>query len=48
MTVDQHAILMRIKRKVQILRMDFLANNNTKHHDAAEILSLIDLMEKNQ
>lgn len=48
MTVDQQAILMRIKRKAEILRMDLLAKNDTKHHDAAEILSLIDLMEKNQ
>lgn len=48
MTVDQQAILMRIKRKAEILRMDLLAKNDTKHHDAAEILMLIDLMEKTQ
>lgn len=46
MNVDQRAILMRIKRKAEVLCMDLLDKNDTKHHDVAEILSLIDLMEK--
>lgn len=46
MNVDQQAILKRIKRKAEILKMDLKAKNNTQHHDAAEILSLIDLLER--
>lgn len=46
MNVDQQAILKRIKRKAEILKMDLRAANNIKHHDASEILSLIDLMER--
>ena len=48
MTTDQQAIIQRIKRKVEIMRMDLKSTNNTKYHDAGEILSLIDLLEKTQ
>jgi hypothetical protein len=46
MTPDQHAILKRIRRKAEIMRMDLKAKNDPKYHDAGEILSLLDLMEK--
>lgn len=46
MNADQQAIIKRIKRKAEILKMDLKAKNDTKHHDAAEILSLIDLLER--
>ena len=46
MNSDQHAILKRIKRKVEIMRLDLKATNNPKYHDAGEILSLIDLLER--
>lgn len=46
MNVDQRTILMRIKRKAEILCINLKATNDTKQHDAAEILLLIDLMEK--
>lgn len=46
MTVDQQAILKRIRRKAEIMMLDLRATNNMKHHDAKEILLLIDLMEQ--
>lgn len=48
MTPDQQAIIKRIKRKAEIIRLDLKATNNSKYHDAGEILSLIDLLEKSQ
>lgn len=46
MTADQQTILKRIRRKAEIMMLDLRATNNTKQHDAKEILSLIDLMER--
>ena len=46
MNTDQHAIIQRIKRKAEIMRLDLKATNNPKYHDAGEILSLIDLLER--
>jgi len=46
MTTDQLTILRRIRRKAEIMRMDLKARNDPKYHDAGEILSLLDLMEK--
>lgn len=46
MTTDQIAILKRIRRKAEIMRLDLKAKNDPKYHDAGEILSLLDLMEK--
>ena len=46
MTTDQYAILRRIRRKAEIMRMDLKSKNDQAYHDAAEILSLLDLLEK--
>ena len=46
MNTDQHAILKRLRRKAEILKMDLKAKNDPKHHDMSEILSLLDLMER--
>jgi hypothetical protein len=46
MTPDQQLILKRIRRKAEIIRLDLKAKNDPKYHDAGEILSLLDLMEK--
>ena len=46
MNTDQHAIIQRIKRKAEIMRLDLKATNNPKYKDAGEILSLIDLLER--
>lgn len=43
---DKDAILKRIRRKVEIMRMDFKAAGNTRHYDCNEILTLLDMMEK--
>jgi hypothetical protein len=45
MNVDQQAVLNRIKRKAEILKMDLKSSGDTKHHDVNEILLLIDLLE---
>ncbi|MGA1207890.1 MAG: hypothetical protein ACO31Z_09030 [Litorivicinaceae bacterium] len=46
MNTDQQAILKRIRRKAEIMRLDLKAKNDPKYHDAGEILSLLDLLEK--
>lgn len=46
MNTDQQAIVKRIRRKAEIMVLDLRATNNSKYHDAKEILSLIDLLEK--
>ena len=46
MNSDQQAIIKRIRRKVEILKLDLKASANPKLHDANEILSLIDLLER--
>jgi len=48
LTTDQQAIIQRIKRKAEIMRLDMKLKNDPKYHDAGEILSLIDLLEKAQ
>lgn len=45
MTADQIAILKRIRRKAEIMRMDMKAKNDQAYHDAGEIIALLDLME---
>jgi len=46
MNVDQRAIINRIRRKAEIMKLDLKATANPKYHDANEILSLIDLLER--
>jgi hypothetical protein len=46
MNTDQHAILKRIRRKAEIMKMDLKAKNDLKYHDMNEILSLLDMMER--
>ena len=46
MNIDQQAVLKRIKRKAEIMKMDLKAKQDPKHQDANEILSLIDLLER--
>jgi len=46
MTTDQHAILKRIRRKAEIMRMDLKGKNDQSYHYAGEIIALLDLMEK--
>jgi len=46
MNSDQQAIIKRIRRKAEILKLDLKATANPKFHDTNEILSLIDLLER--
>ena len=47
MNSDQHAILKRLRRKAEILKMDLKSANDMKHHDVNEMLLLIDMLENN-
>ena len=46
MNSDQAAIIKRIRRKVEILKMDFKSQNKMRHHDMNEIILLIDMLER--
>jgi hypothetical protein len=46
MTTDQHAILKRLRRKAEIMKIDLKAKHDPKYHDMNEILSLLDMMER--
>jgi hypothetical protein len=46
MTETKQAALKRLRRKVEIMDLDFRAANNTRHHDTAEMLKLIEILEK--
>ena len=48
MNADQQAILKRLRRKAEILRMDLKAKGDSKYHDMNEILSLLDMLERVQ
>jgi len=36
----------RLRRKLEILKMDMKTNNNAKYHDVNECLSLVDIIER--
>ena len=46
MTSDQQAILVRLRRKAEVMKMEFKAQNNLRHNDMTEILLLIDMLER--
>lgn len=46
MNTDQRAIMKRLRRKAEVLKMDLKAKNDLKYHDMNEILSLLDMMER--
>lgn len=48
MNSDQYAIIKRLRRKAEILKMDLKANGDQSHYDMNEMILLIDLLEKNQ
>ena len=43
---NREAIMIRLRRKVEIMRLDMKAQNNPKHHDCNEMLSLLDMLER--
>jgi hypothetical protein len=36
----------RLRRKLEILKMDLKSSNNQKYHDVNECLSLVDIIER--
>lgn len=48
MTEDQIAALKRLRRKIEIMRLDLKSAGNMRHHDAEEMLSLVMILEKGQ
>ena len=48
MTETKQAALKRLRRKVEIMDLDFRAMGNTRRHDTAEMLKLIEIMEKEE
>lgn len=46
MDENQHAALLRLRRKIEIMHMDLKALNNTRHHDTAEMLALLAIIER--
>lgn len=46
MGMNQEPALKRLRRKVEILRMDMKARGNPQYQDMNEILSLIDIIER--
>ena len=43
---ERKAIIKRIRRKVEVMRMDQKAANSLRYHDSNEILSLLDMLER--
>jgi hypothetical protein len=43
---NREAIMIRLRRKVEIMRLDFKAQNNLRYHDCNEILTLLDMLER--
>lgn len=46
MNSDQYAIIKRLRRKAEILKMDLKAKGDQSHHNMNEMILLIDLLEK--
>lgn len=46
MTDTLEAAIKRLRRKAEIMKLDLKAKNYAQYHDANEILSLIDIIER--
>jgi hypothetical protein len=44
-TVQQ--IIKRLRRKIEVMRLDQKASNSPRHHDSNECLTLLDMLERN-
>ena len=40
-------IIKRLRRKLEIMRMDQKASGSTRYHDTNEMLTLLDMLERN-
>jgi hypothetical protein len=43
---DREAIMIRLRRKVEIIRLDMKAAGNPRYHDCNEMLTLVDMLER--
>lgn len=48
MTEEYEAALIRLKRKLDVMRLDFKATNNNRKYDIEECITLLNIMERNQ
>ena len=46
MTPEQKKALMRLRYKLEVMHFEFRSVQNTRHHDTAEMLALLDIIEK--
>lgn len=46
MTEEKRAVLTRLRRKIEIMHLDFKAANNMRYHDMHEMLKLIEILER--
>lgn len=45
-TETKDAVLHRLRRKIEVMHLDLKALNNTRYHDLAEMLKLIEMLER--
>ena len=41
-----HAVLKRLRRKTEIMKMDQKQSGSTRYHDSNEILTLLDMLDR--
>lgn len=46
MTPKQKAALKRLRRKLEVMHFELRQANNTRHHDLADMLALVEVLEK--
>lgn len=45
-TETRKAALQRLRRKIEVMYLDMKAQHNTRYHDLAEMLRLIEILEQ--
>ena len=45
MTPEQEAALRRLRKKLEVVHFEFKSVQNTRHHDIADMLALLDVIE---
>ena len=48
MTENQKTALKRLRRKVDVMHRDLKTQGNARYHDTAEMLALIEILEKDE
>ena len=42
----RNAVLHRLRRKIEVMHLEFKAQQNHRYHDLAEMLRLVEMLEK--